>query len=142
MVVVPVEQRKCRLCDSGMVEDEQHLLMECLAPDLIHERKHLSASANKYIQGYETLSDKEKFCEIMTSKEPNIIIALGKFFTSALHKTTFKNTKQLMSCPHNARYHKKGNTLKVTSYYHNIVGLLYHGTRKHSTDKSMDTGDL
>ena len=32
---VPVEERTCKICESNSVEDEQHFLIECLAPDIV-----------------------------------------------------------------------------------------------------------
>ena len=49
---VPVEERTCKICESNSVEDEQHFLIECLAPEIVQLRKKLTATAITYIPNY------------------------------------------------------------------------------------------
>ena len=92
---VPIEERTCKICQSNSVEDEQHFLIECLVADIVQLRNQLTATAITYIANYNTLINQDKFNEILTNREPDIITALGRHLTMAFQR------KQLLSVPNN-----------------------------------------
>ena len=83
---VPVEERTCRICESNSIEDEQHFLIECLAPEIVQLRKKLTATAITCIPNYKNLNNREKFNEILTNRESEMISALGGYLTLAFQK--------------------------------------------------------
>ena len=93
---VPIEERTCKICQSNSVEDEQHFLIECLVADIVQLRNQLTATAITYISNYNTLNNQDKFNEMLTNREPDIITALGRYLTLA-----FQKRKQLFSVPNN-----------------------------------------
>ena len=65
---IPKEERKCSLCDAGMVGDECHYLLQC--PHLISPRK-------KYISNFlNNAPNYANFQFLMTTKRVNILINL------------------------------------------------------------------
>ena len=93
---VPVEERTCKICESNSVEDEQHFLRECLAPEIVQLRKKLIATAITCIPNYTNLNNRDKFNEILTNRESEMISALGSYLTLA-----FQKRYQLLSIPNN-----------------------------------------
>ena len=83
---VPVEERTCKICESNSVEDEQHFLIECLAPEIVQLRKKLTATAITCKPNYKNLNNREKFNEILTNRESEMISALGSYLTLAFQK--------------------------------------------------------
>ena len=78
---VPIEERTCKICRSNSVEDEQHFLIECLVADMVQLRNQLTATAITYISNYNTLNNQDKFNEILTNREPDIITAISRYLT-------------------------------------------------------------
>ncbi len=57
-VKVPVQQRYCKLCNLGAVEDEDHFLLVCLAYQSVRERFKSSLPLTAIIPLAELLSNK------------------------------------------------------------------------------------
>ena len=70
------EDRKCSFCNSGSCEDEFHFLIKC---DFYSTRNELFNKLNNINSSFVTLTDKEKFNYIMSSKIKYIINLTGNF---------------------------------------------------------------
>ena len=44
---IPYMDRKCDLCDSGIIQDEKHVIFECTDPTLANIRTHYSSIINQ-----------------------------------------------------------------------------------------------
>ena len=64
---LPVEERICRSCNTGQVEDEQHFCVEC--PALEEARAPLLHLLNLHHMGSGAVSDKDKFITIMQNPD-------------------------------------------------------------------------
>ena len=73
-----ISDRKCPKC--GVVEDEVHFLTQCT--QYIQERKILFEYVAQYSHNFNTISDTDKMCFLL-SAEGNIIRAVGKYCHSA-----------------------------------------------------------
>ena len=79
---VPACERICEKCNLNLVDDELHCLMICTKWNDL--RVKLFEVACRLINGFLVLSQSEQFHQIMTSKELDLIFALGKFLYTAL----------------------------------------------------------
>ena len=79
---VPADERICEKCNLNLVEDEIHCLLIC--PKWTNSRTELLNVACKTIDGFLVFNQLEQFHKIMTSKDLNLNIALGKFLYMAL----------------------------------------------------------
>ena len=75
------EERKCRYCNLEVVEDEEHFLLKC--PLYSEERLSLF---NSVVLDVSAMSQGDVFLYLLSSKEPKIIKALGKFIHNAFRK--------------------------------------------------------
>lgn len=79
---IPAEERFCKRCNLDLVEDEFHCMMLCNNwKDL---RLDLFQTACKTIEHFAVLSPKTQFHQILNNKNPDMIIALGKFLNMVL----------------------------------------------------------
>ena len=62
-VCLPVEERKCKTCNTGMVEDEQHFCVGC--PSLKKARGPLLRRMEQAHPGFAMLKDNDKFVRIV-----------------------------------------------------------------------------
>jgi hypothetical protein len=60
-----VDERVCKICNNGEVEDEEHCLIRCSAYDEV--RVSLFSAANDINQEFHTYSDEEKFIFLMSN---------------------------------------------------------------------------
>ena len=73
----PIEKRLCLKCNENFIQDEQHHLMLCKA--FTEQRRPLLQCAARCIPDFETISDQDKFIEIMQSENNDLLTALGTF---------------------------------------------------------------
>jgi len=84
-VCLPVEERACKTCNSGMVEDEEHFCVGC--PGLKEARGPLLELMEQAQSGFGLLQDEEKFIKIML--HANADNRVGKFlYDMFLDKTS------------------------------------------------------
>ena len=73
----PPELRLCKYCESEAVDDELHFLINC---DFhLRDRQILFSLLGENIDNFYSLTDIDKFKEILTSQRHDVILALGKF---------------------------------------------------------------
>ncbi len=60
----PLNDRICRQCNSGSIESESHVLLECILYQDI--RDSLFVLLSNHIVNFNTLSDKDKLCHILS----------------------------------------------------------------------------
>ena len=72
---IPAKSRLCKICNSTLVEDEKHFILQCPLYNLL--RHDLFSEAAKHINNYRNLTEEQQFKEIMSNK--TLIIALGKY---------------------------------------------------------------
>ena len=80
----PVNDRKCLYCSSRDTEDELHFLLNCSLYS--EERTDLLSICQDNIPIFHRLSENEQFIEIMSSNEPIVIKALGKYVYICMKK--------------------------------------------------------
>ena len=74
---VPPELRLCKYCESEAVEDELHFLINC---DFhLRDRQILFSLLGEITDNFYSLTDIDKFKEILTSQRHAVILAVGKF---------------------------------------------------------------
>ena len=64
---IPAEERLCKVCLSGQVEDEFHFIMQCPLYDCL--RNYLYSNIEKKCPDFTLLDDKSKFFEIMQNHQ-------------------------------------------------------------------------
>jgi exonuclease III len=74
---IPDEERFCLKCNTNEIEDEIHCLLLC--PQHALYRDNLIHVARVHINNFDSLNNVNKFINIMTSKEPDLLKALGTF---------------------------------------------------------------
>ena len=79
-----VEDRVCIYCDSQETEDEVHFLNRCIY--FKNERAILYRKCSKYIDDLYDINDDMVFVQIMTSCEPNVILATAKYLFTCFNK--------------------------------------------------------
>lgn len=79
---LPIENRTCDKCKSSEIEDELHCLIICSHNTT--PRNNLFLKASSLINNFNNLDESQKFCTLMSSREPDIIYALGKFLDEVL----------------------------------------------------------
>ena len=62
-----VNERVCKICNSGEIEDEEHCLIRCKTYESI--RNVLFAAAEDVISNFQELCDEEKFISLMSHPE-------------------------------------------------------------------------
>ncbi len=78
------EERICKFCNSGEVEDELHFLLRCnLYSD---ERSYLLCKISDLYKNFNELSDVMKFRVLLNSENKEIMWALGHYITSSFKK--------------------------------------------------------
>ena len=92
----PIENRLCSFCDSNSVDDEMHMLLKCKFHET--ERENLMSCVRQPLQHpiFE-LNDQELFCKIMTSKDPEVLYALGKYLHTGFTRRKTLSTTQAPS---------------------------------------------
>ena len=80
---VEPNNRTCQRCNLNSVEDEVHFLMVC--PKWEPHRLKLMHTAMAHISDFLVLRQNQQFQEILSSKVPEINIALGHFLYSTLN---------------------------------------------------------
>ena len=83
---VPPEDRICQKCDLNEVDDEVHCLIVCSKWNKI--RADLFQTAQVFVNGLTALRPREQFIRILTDKNLEMNIALGKFLSIALRNET------------------------------------------------------
>jgi len=78
---LPLEERKCDKCNSDEIEDELHSLLICSKNSI--PRVKLLKVCDQF-HNFRSLNNTNKFQVIMSSKEPDIIFALGKFLDEVM----------------------------------------------------------
>ena len=74
---IPSDQRICRQCDSGEVEDEIHFLLCC--PKYSDDRHHILNSISQSCSNFSQLNNQDKFIWIMNCENTDILRDIGKF---------------------------------------------------------------
>ena len=88
---LPVEERICRSCNTGQVEDEQHFCVEC--PALEEARAPLLHLLNLHHVDSGAVSDEDKFISIMQSPDSRTAKLLYNMFCKVFLTTTFYNIR-------------------------------------------------
>ena len=74
---MPPELRLCKYCESEAVDDELHIRINC---DFhLRDSQILFSLLGENIDNFYSLTDIDKFKEILTSQRHDVILALGKF---------------------------------------------------------------
>jgi exonuclease III len=81
-IKTPAEERFCRRCNSNSIEDEFHCLMVCTNWD--RHRIDLLEQAQLLIDNFLVLSLEKQFIEILSVKNHEMSLALGKFLHQVL----------------------------------------------------------
>ena len=76
---IPVEDRKCNLCDLEEIEDEKHFLLSCSKYKLA--RVEFLEKIYKIFPDLRILNNEEKFVWLMASKNPDVMKTLAEFIT-------------------------------------------------------------
>ena len=79
---IPADRRICEKCILNVVEDEFHCLMICEKWN--NSRAKLLEVAQNCINDFFIISKEEQFLQMLTSKDIDLIYALGKFLQQAL----------------------------------------------------------
>ena len=74
---VPPELRLCKYCESEAVDDELHFLINCEFN--LRDRQILFSLLDENIDNFYSLTDIDKFKEILKFQRQHVILALGKF---------------------------------------------------------------
>ena len=74
---VPINERTCDTCNSGMVGDERHLI--CICSTMKSHRNELYKEIAKFNQDFTELDDMEKFSYIMKCDNSDFVGPLSKF---------------------------------------------------------------
>ena len=82
---IPCEQRVCRICKSGEVEDEHHFVLDCQPLD--HLRHNLLKTVLKYHPNFSASSKAEKLVYLFETNNGHIIRKLAWYiYTSLQHR--------------------------------------------------------
>jgi hypothetical protein len=80
----PDHERKCIYCKTQAIETESHFLLDC---DLyMQEREELLKNVTEIVPDINTLSNLDKFTQLMANKETLVTNALGKYIFNCLKK--------------------------------------------------------
>ena len=77
-----LDERLCNKCDSNEIEDEQHCLLTC--PNNAKQRFQLINKVKHFYPNFQNLNITDKFKILMSSKNEDIIKALGNFLNIVL----------------------------------------------------------
>ena len=84
IIITPVTDRVCKMCDLFVTEDEYHFLMTC--PHYQKERDELNNVYREEIGEESAESDQEKFIKIVSSKSYTMQLSLGSFLYNPIKK--------------------------------------------------------
>ncbi len=73
----PADKRFCLKCNDNLIQDEEHHLMLCAA--FVNQRMPLLQCAAQYINGFDNLSNTDRFIQIVSSENTKLLTALGTF---------------------------------------------------------------
>ena len=79
---LPINERICNKCDSNEIEDEQHCLLSCTNNAV--PRIQLINEVTRFHPDFQHLNITDKFKILMSSKEEDVIKALGNFLNVVL----------------------------------------------------------
>ena len=79
---LPINERICNKCDSNEIEDEQHCLLSCT--NNVVRRIQLINEVTRFHPDFQHLNITDKFKILMSSKEEDVIKALGNFLNVVL----------------------------------------------------------
>ena len=77
---MPLSERICKVCNSGVVEDEIHFLFKC--PNYSHDRLIMFSKASENSQIFLEMDSLDKFVYLMANHERAVI----SFLTKAVYK--------------------------------------------------------
>ena len=78
------DERICKNCDTGKVEDEFHFLLEC--PNYIHERHAFFNNIKTKIHLFTSMSDKEKFEWLFIQEDLSVMENFALFIDNCFLK--------------------------------------------------------
>ena len=87
--VIPSSERKCKMCASRAIEDEIHFVVQCTAYTEMRKRLLKNVADTKG-------TDLQKFVEIMTTSDEDVLLMLGKFLLECCHKRKTSQNIQLV----------------------------------------------
>jgi hypothetical protein len=76
----PLEERICNKCSSNEIEDELHCLLNCSFH--VNHRIKLTNRICEILPNFQNLAKLEQFKVLLSSKEPNVIQAIGEFLNN------------------------------------------------------------
>ena len=79
--IIPAHLRFCLSCNTNVIDDETHFLIEC--PKFQNIRDHMLRTVIPLMPGFGNSSSQEKLIKLLTSQDIIILIAVGKFIWSA-----------------------------------------------------------
>ena len=91
----PVNQRICKLCSDGKVEDEFHFLIEC--PFYMYERNSLFEYVFLHFANVAQLNDHDKFIWLMSQEDGFCILKVARYLQKATDKRQYELQRQLVS---------------------------------------------
>ena len=80
-IKIPVDKRVCDLCKCNAVQDEKHVIMDCLF--FSKQRQCLFEKIESKVNGFKTLSKNAKFIEICSLSNPSINLS-AKFILTIM----------------------------------------------------------
>ena len=87
--VVPSNERLCKICNMGQVEDEIHFVTKCTAYS-----KHREVLLSEMNLTNYNRSPEEKFIKIMKTSKDTEVIALGRYILACLQSRKNSNQSQ------------------------------------------------
>ena len=81
---LPVNERICKLCNEGKVEDEFHFLMQC--PFYSEERASLLEHTHTNFENTHSLNDYDQFIWLMSQENNSCLIKIAKYLQKAFSK--------------------------------------------------------
>ena len=79
---IPVEERICKFCNLGEIDDEYHFLVLCELH--ANSRAVLYSGIRQYIVDFARLEDGERFKQMLISTNKEALHCLGKFIHDGL----------------------------------------------------------
>ena len=81
---IPAIERICRYCHLQNIDDELHCITECDLHAI--ERGHLYEIVQKYVPNFIAKNNRDRFVDILTSPDGDILRTLGKYIFSGFEK--------------------------------------------------------
>jgi hypothetical protein len=78
--IIPADQRYCNLCPSK-IDDEIHFITNCCKFQTL--RNQMFTLASERIPIFDQLNNREKFLEVMTTEDMDLLVAVGKYAHNA-----------------------------------------------------------